>query len=262
MTIRNLRHRIVKKIAHLLAVGTFFCGTFLCGSMAQAQISHFVGDASFDDNPVPAAANYAYWIGPPDTLWESDGNWWYNSSYDLGRRPDCIDACRPIPRTGNQALHGIAAYNWQGLSDTFVAGNTYTLSLYAAGDSDAGITNSDRIWMYMYDADNLPAVFDSGALAAWAYDFDGATALASGASGAGIATNTGWPRDAGPDWGLASLSYTATAADHGKRIGIAFYGQRDVAIDDISLVSVPEPTSVYLCGLGILGIAALRRRRL
>ena len=164
---------------------------------------------------------------------------------------------RPTPRTGDQAIHGIGTYAWQALADPFVAGREYTLSVYIAGDSDA-VDDTDRSWLYIYDGSSTPAVFDNDSLAAYRYNQDGTT---EPTVGDGTATNTGWPRDGGQDWGLATLSYTATAAVDGNPIGIAFYGAGDVAFDDVSVMSTPEPSTIVLCGLGILGVVSVLRRR-
>ncbi len=128
---------------------------------------------------------------------------------------------------------------------------------------DDAVGDTDDSWLYIYDGTSTPTVggadcFDCTSLAAYRYNQDGTTELVTGD---GTATNTGWPRDGSQDWGLATLSYTATAADDGKPIGIAFYGANDVAFDDISLVSVPEPSTIVLCGLGILGVVSVLRRR-
>ena len=246
MKVRNLKYRLAKTIATLVIAA----GTFLGGSLAEAQqVDHAVGDASFDDNPVDAGLGYSYWNGPPDTAWFSSGSWWYNSGYDSSRRP--------TPRTGDQAIHGIGTYAWQALADPFVAGREYTLSVYIAGDSDA-VDDTDRSWLYIYDGSSTPAVFDNDSLVGYRYNQDGTTEFTVGD---GTPTNTGWPRDGGQDWGLATLSYTATAAVDGNPIGIAFYGAGDVAFDDVSVMSTPEPSTIVLCGLGILGVVSVLRRR-
>jgi hypothetical protein len=64
----------------------------------------------------------------------------------------------------------------------------------------------------------------------------------------------------GGTWGLVSLSYTATAAEDGNPIGIAFWGGPDSAIDDVSLTSIPEPSVPLLIGLSG-GLLLLRRRK-
>ena len=148
MKIRYLKRRIAKSIAALLLA----TGTFLSGSVAHAQMEHALGDASFDDTPVDAGLGYSYFNGLPDSAWSSDGSWWYNGSYDPARRP--------TPRTGEQAIHGIGTYAWQELTDPFVAGHTYTLSAYVAGDSDS-VDRTDQAWLYIYDGTSTPTVFDT-----------------------------------------------------------------------------------------------------
>ena len=38
-------------------------------------------------------------------------------------------------------------------------------------------------------------------------------------------------------------------------------GQNEVGLDNVSLVAVPEPSTLGLIGLGLLGLGAMRRRR-
>ncbi|MGB0776254.1 MAG: PEP-CTERM sorting domain-containing protein, partial [Akkermansiaceae bacterium] len=191
-----------------------------------------------------------------------DDSWFYNSSYQ---------AKRPTPRTGDVALHGGAGYTAQLLADTFVAGRTYTFTIHLTGDADAtGIT--DRTWMYLYDGTAIPdaTLFTEGSeLVRARYLDDGTNDSFNSPTGTGATsgTNSGWSRGSDPTdwslgggtWGTASISYTATATDDGKQIGIALWGAGDTAWDDASVTSVPEPTSAALLGLG--GLALILRRK-
>jgi hypothetical protein len=38
-------------------------------------------------------------------------------------------------------------------------------------------------------------------------------------------------------------------------------GQFEVGLDDVSLIAVPEPSTLGLIGLGLVGLGAMRRRR-
>jgi hypothetical protein len=58
---------------------------------------------------------------------------------------------------------------------------------------------------------------------------------------------------------LATLSYTATAAEDGHPIGIAMWGAGDAAWDDVTFTSTPEPSISMLFALS--GGLLLRRRR-
>jgi hypothetical protein len=86
-------------------------------------------------------------------------------------------------------------------------------------------------------------------------------------TGATSVTSEGWliGTDAGDwvagggTWGLATLSYTATAAEDGHQIGIAMWGAGDAAWDDVSVTSTPEPSISMLFALS--GGLLLRRRR-
>jgi hypothetical protein len=202
-----------------------------------------LGDASFDQTPVDPIG-YGYIASGHVTDWEdidsiypgSFGNWWYNSSYDSLRRP--------TPRTGTQALHGIGDYAWQTVPGgvTFETGKTYSFSAYLGGDTDStGSSNgSDMSWLYIYDANNTPDLstvyFDDDSLFGMGFDRDGGFINASySGSGAGGAANDGWTIGGGNEWGLATISYTATVADNGKPIGVAYFGRSDAATDDVAL---------------------------
>ncbi len=254
MKVTNLR----RTLAAALVAGGMFVG----GSSAVAQtIDHFVGDASFDDTPVDAGLGYSYFDGPPDTAWESTGNWWYNSTYDPGRRP--------TPRTGDQALHGGADYNWQVLGDTFETGHTYNLSMYVQGDSDAvdaGDAGTDRVWVYIFNGSNavpdpLDGFFDDESLYAASFEQDGTAGTTIG--GVGFTDPfSGFNRSGGSEWTKVGINFTAGPGVAGNQIGIAFYGRGDAAFDDVSVTSViPEPSTVVLAGLMFAGGISLLRRR-
>ena len=170
------------------------------------------------------------------------GNWFYNTAYATITSPK-----RPLPRTGDVALHGIGQYTSQLLVDTFVEGRTYTFSVYCSGDADAA-GNSDRCWFYIFDGDAYPGAFAEGnELVRARFINDGTVDSVAQPAGTGAvdASNEGWsigtnPGDwvgGGGTWGKATLSYTATATDAGKRIGIAFWGGGDAAIDDVTVIS-------------------------
>jgi hypothetical protein len=125
-------------------------------------------------------------------------------------------------RSGNNKAYGYEDYIYQILDETFVEGVTYTLSVWAGQPW----TDEARGWR-LYFTTEEPAV---------------ELAVASA--------------EAGLTWAEISLTYTATAADAGKKIGIKMYGDESVSFDDVSLV--PEPATLGLLGLGAL---MLRRKR-
>jgi len=230
----------------------------------------YVGDPGFEQTDVNASTytDYAYTQSGHVTDWEDInslpgggwGMWWMNTNYAT-----VISPKRPDPRTGNQLLHGSGDYAWQTLDATFETGKTYTLSSYLAGDTDAGEDASDaadRSWLYIYHADTTPDLdtvfFDGDSLYGVSFNRDGSS---STSAGTGTATNAGWTIGGGKEWGLATISYTATPADDGRPIGIGIYGSADSAFDDIGFSVVPEPATTILCGIGMAGLAACRRRK-
>jgi hypothetical protein len=245
----------VKNIPAVLLAAGIWVGSAYAGNI-------YVGDPGFEENDVNDSTytDYAYIASGHVSAWEDIdsitagefGPWWYNSNYDNTRRT--------TPRNGAQALHGSADYAWQTLDATFETGKEYTLSAYLGGDTDSTAT-SDVSWLYIYHADTTPDLstvfFDNDSLTGSSYNRDGTTAPAAGA---GLATNEGWTT-ALDSWGLVTLSYTATAADDGRPIGIGLYGRSDATIDDVEFNVIPEPSAVILCGLGVAGLTGLRRRK-
>jgi hypothetical protein len=209
-----------------------------------------LGDPSFEAFIVPANPGYAYsdtyrptsaWVddldsppdgtgGPSDYYLQDDGasNWLYNAAY-------AASGVRPIPRSGNQAMHGLGYYNAQETSAVFEAGKTYTFSLYHRADSDATFSG---VFMYIFDG-SVP--------------FSDPNALAN-------ALHTPSPI---ASWVPISISHTVSpgAPEIGKPVGVAFFARSDSAVDDASLTAIPEPTTIALVGMSGVGLIALRRRR-
>ena len=239
---------------------------FASAGLMSLAFAHAVHAATvytddFDGTAVDGGLGYSYWdarSGDP-TDWASTGNWYYNSSYDSARRP--------TPRSGEQALHGISQYNWNTLSTNFQAGN-HSLSVWVQGDSDA-VDATDSIWLYLYDGSQTDAfsvgtqTFDGASLFAARFDADGMTAEVINAGGGSIGAFSGINRSGGSEWSQAVINYAIGDGDPliGTPIGIALYGNGDVAFDDVevSVDAIPEPSTVGLLGLGLLSL--LRRRR-
>ncbi|MEX2093854.1 MAG: PEP-CTERM sorting domain-containing protein [Pirellulales bacterium] len=238
------------------------------GTSAMAMTSHVVGDPGFQLIGVGAPGFY-YFQGPPNSpFWEKTykgdpglpgsgigSNWAYNTAYATGTSPN-----RPDP-IGSQSVHGQFAYNHQILTDTFEAGNTYTYSAHVQGDANAAATE-DSLWLYMF-ADSVPTLASGGldalGLANVRFNQSGSTVVTGPAT---VGPFSGFNRNGGSAWTEVSMSYTATAADDGKKIGLAFWGRNRVAFDDVALSSVPEPATALLLGTGLLaGSWIIRRRR-
>ncbi|MDE0594306.1 MAG: autotransporter-associated beta strand repeat-containing protein [Roseibacillus sp.] len=206
----------------------------------HAALDHPVGEPSFG-TAVAGGGQYSY-ASTASWIQSGTGNWFYNTAYATDTSPK-----RPLPRTGNVALHGISQYTSQVLTDTFVAGRTYTFSIYLSGDGDS-TGDSDRTWLYLYDGTTIPGPFSEGldlVRARWISSGVDSLTQSTG-TGAASVTSEGWSIGVngagdwvtgGGTWGLATLSYTATAAEDGHPIGIAIWGAGDAAWDDVTVTS-------------------------
>ena len=235
-------------------------------SSANAAITHLTN--SFEAAPVLSSPGFLY--GNHDG-WTTNG-YFYTTNYNSAIRPDpqgTVD-----PQDPPVALHANNGYSTRILADTYVAGRTYTMTVQLSGDANS-TTDNDRTWLYFFDDVNQsdPASFGSGdGLVRARYLRDGTndSFISVNGTGATSGTNAGWSignniadwTAGGGTWGTATLSYTATAADAGRRIGVSLWAPNDASWDDITVTSVsvvPEPGSTALLGLG--GLALILRRR-
>jgi hypothetical protein len=228
-----------RAVATTLAAG----GLWLNATAVQA-LDHAVGDPSFEEVAL-GTLDYYYFQGPPNSpFWKKGAgstgiNAAYNLAYAAAITPDV-----PDPRTGNQAVDGEGAYNYQILADTFVAGRTYTYNMYTQGHANATSDAQDRLWLYLFAAngDTPVASFDNQSLVRVTFHQDGTLnsgdPVGVGTGAKGVLPFSGFNRSDGSDWTKVGLTYTATAADAGKRIGLAFWANEFGAVDDVALSSV------------------------
>jgi hypothetical protein len=236
--------------ASLVAAG------ILLPSIAHA-INIPLGDPSFESYVVPAIG-YAYansyrptipWVddldSPPGyTQDDSKSAWLYNSAY--AEDPTNANS-RAAPRTGNQAMHGLANYTAQKTSAVFEANTKYTFSVWAQNDQK--LDNTNGLFMYIFDG-TVP--------------FSDANSLASSLTTAINQRASGMtPAQSQANWTQVSISLFVPpgASEIGHPIGVGFFARRDTAVDDATLTSTPEPSSVILVGIGMLGASLLGRRR-
>jgi hypothetical protein len=214
-----------------------------------------LGDPSFESYVVPAIG-YAYadsyrptspWVddldSPPGyTQDDAKSAWLYNSAY-----AEDPTGHRAAPRTGNQAMHGLANYTAQKTSAVFEANKMYTFSIWA--QNDELLDNTNGLFMYIFDG-TVP--------------FSDANSLASSLVTAINQRTPGMTQaQSQANWTQVTLSHlvAAGAPEIGHSIGVGFFARRDTAVDDASLSATPEPTTVILVGIGILGSSVLGQRR-
>lgn len=215
-----------------------------------------LGDPSFEAYVVPAIG-YAYsneyrptsaWVddldSPPGyTQDDGSSSWLYDATY----AENATFSRRASPRTGNQALHGLANYNAQETNAVFEAGKLYTFSIWAQNDEK--LDNSNGLYMYIFDG-TVP-FSDANALSSQLFTTE-IPARAAGMSDAESQAN----------WVKLSIEHlvAAGAPEIGHPVGVGFFARRDTAVDDASLDCIPEPATLILVGMSGLSILGLRRR--
>jgi hypothetical protein len=239
-----------KLAASLLAAGIW------APNMAHA-LDIPLGDPSFESYVVPAAVGYAYaneyrptspWVDDLDSPAgynqdDSASSWLYNAAY----AENAASSRRASPRTGNQAMHGLANYSAQETTAVFEAGMTYTFSLWAQNDEI--IDHANGVFLYIFDG-TVP-FSDANSLA---------SVLHTAVNGRGAGTSAA---ESQANWTHVSVSHTVSpgALEIGNPVGVGFFARRDTSVDDAILTVVPEPSSVVLVGLGGVALLAGRRRR-
>jgi len=170
-------------------------------SAGEAPVTIPVPDAGFDDH-VLSEGDYVY-IGDADYTgaWQSQAvdQAWIDRGYWAA------DGDLPALSGNNKAYGndgGSEDYIYQILDETFIEGKTYTLSVWV-GEAWAGYDDSWSLYFTGEDyTDELASIAGNGPVG---------------------------------EWGQASLVYTATAADAGKKIGIKMKGAEYVTFEDVTL---------------------------
>jgi len=161
------------------------------------MISITVPDAGFDDHVL---SNVGDWIDIADRdytgAWKShSGDAWIDYGYYAG------DGDLPA-LSGNNKVYGYDDSIYQILDETFIEGTTYLLNVWVG---QAWSDYADGWWLYFTGEDHNNDLIE--------------------ASGNGPVGS----------WAQVSLTYTATAADAGKKIGIKMYGNEYVTFEDVAL---------------------------
>ncbi|MCK4293917.1 MAG: hypothetical protein KAY65_12020, partial [Planctomycetes bacterium] len=152
--------------------------------------------------------NVGDWIDIADIsytgAWKShSGDAWIDYGY--------YEADGDLPAlSGNNKAYGYEDYIYQILDETFIEGETYTLSVWV-GQAWEGYENGWRLYFTGEDYTNN-------------------LIEASGDAPVG-------------SWQQVSLVYTATDADAGKKIGIKMWGEKYVTFEDVTLDVEYDPTA-------------------
>ena len=239
MKVTNWRKKIAVAIA---AAGIWIPG------VARA-VSIPLADPSFDAYTVPAAG-YAYansyrptsgWVddldhtAAPYVQDNVDSNWLYNAAYAEDGPP-----FRGAPRTGNQAMHGIAHYSAQETSSLFAAEKIYTFSIWAQGDNDA-ITADNSVYLYLFNG-SVP-LNETGPGTVKFQFFQGGPGGAFANRGPGMTQ-----AQSKANWTKLTITHTVFpgAAEINQPVGVAFYATRDAAVDDATLDVVDASTQLLV----------------
>ena len=196
-----------KKLLYLMC---FVLVLAVTGTATAVQYDITVGDAGFDDYSLGPGgyvdiASAAYYTTVPDGWKCQYGEAWIDNGYYADE--DDLPALSP-----KNKAYGYEDYIYQILDETYIEGGTYTLSVWTG----AAWPSYPRAWgLYFTTEDYTVNLIEASGLAP------------------------------GYMWEQISLSYTATAADTGKKVGIKMYGDEYVTFEDVTLsYDGPPGTSI------------------
>ncbi|MCP4608445.1 MAG: hypothetical protein GY845_07010 [Planctomycetes bacterium] len=182
-----------------LAIGLIVVLSLPLSPVTAGQNDIFVPDAGFEDHVLNDEADWFYIADDTTNAWKSvagTGGAWIGWNY-YGFW---------LAYNGNNKAYGYYEtdndYIYQILEETFIEGKIYTLSVWV-GAGWSGYP--DGWWLYFTGEDYT-------------------NELAQASGNAPFST-----------WKQVSCVYTATAADHGNKIGIKLQGDAWVTFDDVSL---------------------------
>jgi len=182
----------------LICLMSFVLVLALTGTASADQWEITVPDAGFEDHVLAESASLDIADAGYTGAWEShSGNAWIDYLYWAANGwPEDLPA-----HGGNNKAYPFLDYVYQILDETYIEGGTYTLKAWIA-QPWVGYASGWRLYLTGDDyEDDLIEVSGTAGLA----------------------------------WEQISLTYTATAADAGKRIGIKMWSNEEVSFDDVTL---------------------------
>ena len=193
-------------------------GCFVGSAIADLVI----GDKDFESQTVMWTKVYAaYDAGTTD--WDSNDT---SAQYRTDNYP-------PVRVSGTDSLLLNGGGIFQNFTDSYVAGNTYSVSFWAYKDWGSAPT----VWAYFTDGSGTG---DQGGVAK-------------------LSTKTGTLIE--DQWVEFTVSYTATVADAGDHVGFGMAGTTGLYVDDMSDITViPEPATFGLFGIIGASMLAIRRK--
>jgi len=167
------------------------------GTASADQWEITVPDAGFEDHVLANSGTIDVADGYTGAWKSLSGNAWIDYLYWAANGwPEDLPA-----HSGNNKAYPFLDYIYQILDETYIEGGTYTLKVWV-GQPWVGYASGWRLYFTSEDyEDNLIEASDTAGLV----------------------------------WEQISLTYTATAADAGKRIGIKMWSNEEVSFDDVTL---------------------------